>query len=256
MNMRRLWVVLVVTVLTATSAKAGVYDDCEAAIADGDMEAIEAFADEIRGRIVILKFQLSQAEACVSAADGTPMIRVDGTWLDGSIVAARLEAQAAAEAERIERQRVQSELETELAKLEKHNSCISAKRSELLSDIEAVDIQNNETNNSLIINDTYSACSELYLKDESSVMLNQSCIDAFKRLGHPNLVLAGDEFKSSFVDQLGELSTLRANLVMEQNKVTDALRTFMGFSNSQDIRSAALEEKSCAEFGYQGIYRD
>ena len=151
---------------------------------------------------------------------------------------------------------MQSELETELAKLEKHNSCISAKRSELLSDIEAVDNQNNETNNSLIINDTYSACSELYLKDKSSVMLNQSCIDAFKRLGHPNLVLAGDELKSSFMDQLGELSTLRANLVMEQNKVTDALRTFMGFSNSQDIRSAALEEKSCAEFGYQGIYRD
>jgi hypothetical protein len=170
--------------------------------------------------------------------------------------AARLEAQAAAEAELIERRRLQSELETELAKLEKHNSCISAKRSELLSDIEAVDIQNNETNNSLIINDTYSACSELYLKDESSVMLNQSCIDAFKRLGHPNLVLAGDELKSSFMDQLGELSTLRANLVMEQNKVTDALRTFMGFLNSQDIRSAALEEKSCAEFGYQGIYRD
>ena len=170
--------------------------------------------------------------------------------------AAAEEAQATAEAERIERQRVQSELETELAKLEKHNSCISAKRSELLSDIEAVDIQNNETNNSLIINDTYSACSELYLKDKSSVMLNQSCIDAFKRLGHPNLVLAGDELKSSFMDQLGELSTLRANLVMEQNKVTDALRTFMGFSNSQDIRSAALEEKSCAEFGYEGIYRD
>jgi len=87
-------------------------------------------------------------------------------------------------------------------------------------------------------------------------MLNQSCIDAFKRLGHPNLVLAGDELKSSFMDQLGELSTLRSNLVMEQNRVTDALRTFMGFLNSQDIRSAALEEKSCAEFGYEGIYRD
>tara|TARA_R110000744_G_scaffold22397_2_gene57366 strand:- start:34 stop:963 length:930 start_codon:yes stop_codon:yes gene_type:complete len=176
--------------------------------------------------------------------------------------AAAEEAQATAEAERIERQRVQSELETELAKLEKHNSCISAKRSELLSDIEAVDIQNNETNNSLIINDTYSACSELYLKDKSSVMLNQSCIDAFKRLGHPNLVLAGDELKSSFMDQLGELSTLRANLVMEQNRVTDELRTFLGFSNLQDIRSAALEalgaleEKSCAEFGYEGIDRD
>lgn len=174
--------------------------------------------------------------------------------------AARLEAEAAAEAaaeaERIERQRVQSELDTEFAKLQKHNACILAKSSELLSDIEAVDNQNNETNNSLIINDTYSACSELYLKDKSSVMLNQSCIDAFKRLGHPNLVLAGDELKSSFTDQLGELSTLRANLVMEQNEVRDALRTFLGFSNSEDIRSAALEEKSCAEFGYEGIYRD
>ncbi|MDB4106247.1 hypothetical protein N9553_00065 [bacterium] len=40
MNMRLLGAILVVTVLTAASAKAGVYDDCEAAIADGDVEAI------------------------------------------------------------------------------------------------------------------------------------------------------------------------------------------------------------------------
>ena len=94
MNVRLLGAVLVVTVLTAASAKAGVYDDCDAAMADGDVEAIEGFADEIRGRIVIPSFQIPQAEACVSAADGTPMFRVDGTWLDGS---ERAEQEAIAE---------------------------------------------------------------------------------------------------------------------------------------------------------------
>ena len=41
MNVRLLSAVLVVTVLIAASSKAGVFDDCEAAIADGDMESIE-----------------------------------------------------------------------------------------------------------------------------------------------------------------------------------------------------------------------
>ena len=173
--------------------------------------------------------------------------------------AARRERQEAAEAERLELESLQSKLEAELAKLEEHSACISSKTSQLLSEIETIDKQNNDTNNSLIINDTYSACSELYLKDKSSVMVNQSCIDAFKLLGHPNFIIAGDEMKSSFMDQLGELSTLRANLVLEQNEVGDELRTSMGFPNSQDILSAAseaVEEKSCAEFGYEGVYRD
>ena len=258
-----------------------------------DVEKVELLAAMENWRIVFTAFVEENAAACFTKLTGQPAEFVNNTgFITGEVElaaledarttaakeeaerlaaeaaveaailelgAARRERQAAAEEARREREALQSKLEAEVAKLDKHNACISAKRSELLSDIEAVDNQNNETNNSLIINDTYSACSELYLKDKSSVMLNQSCIDAFKRLGHPNLVLAGDELKSSFLDQLGELSTLRANLAMKQNEVGDELRTSMGFPNSQDILSAAsevAEEKSCAEFGYEGIYRN
>lgn len=271
MKMRFIWMILVALLLPAKSVMADIYDDCDAAISEGNAAEVVNIANNIQRFNTISPRSLAKAEACVSASVGVPMVYSSLGWIElsdreaikatkAAEEAARLEAEAAAEAaaeaERIERQRVQSELDTEFAKLQKHNACILAKSSELLSDIEAVDNQNNETNNSLIINDTYSACSELYLKDKSSVMLNQSCIDAFKRLGHPNLVLA----KSSFTDQLVELSTLRANLVMEQNEVRDALRTFLGLSNLQDISSAALEalkeEKLCAEFGYEGIYRD
>ena len=272
--MKQILAISFVLFLSATAVAANIYDDCAAAISSGNTETVNEIANRLRMFNSFSQNSLKQAEACVSASAGEPMVYGSLGWMalsdrekllatKAAEEAARREreatAEAAAEAERIERQKLQSKLETELAELEKHNACILAKRSELLSEIEAVDNQNNETNNSLIINDTYSACSELYLKDKSSVMLNQSCIDAFKRLGHPNLVMAGDELKSSFMDQLGELSTLRGNLVMEQNEVTDALRTFMGFPNAQDILSAAseaVEEKSCAEFGYEGVYRD
>lgn len=262
-----------------------------------DVEKVELLADMENWRIVFSSFVKENAGTCFTKLTGQPAEFLNNSGFitdevelaaledarttaakeeaerlaaEAAVEAAILELRAAAQAERRERQAaaeearrereaLQSKLEAEVAKLDKHHACISAKRSELLSEIEAVDNQNNETNNSLIINDTYSACSELYLKDKSSVMLNQSCIDAFTRLGHPNLVLAGDELKSSFMDQLGELSTLRANLAMKQNEVGDELRTSMGFPNSQDILSAAsevAEEKSCAEFGYEGIYRN
>jgi len=81
MNVRLLGAVLVVTVLTAASAKAGVYDDCDAAMADGDVEAIEGFADEIRGRNLIRGESMAQAEACVSAAEGTLMVREGRVWV-------------------------------------------------------------------------------------------------------------------------------------------------------------------------------
>ena len=180
--MRIFWATSLVLFLPATSVVADIYDDCQAAISEGNAAAVDEIANKLQRFNSLPQRSLTKAEACVSASVGVPMVYSSLGWIELSYrevllatkaveEAARLEAQAAAEAELIERRRLQSELETELAKLEKHNSCISAKRSELLSDIEAVDNQNNETNNSLIINDTYSACSELYLKDESSVMV-------------------------------------------------------------------------------------
>ena len=293
--MKQLLAISLVLCSSATAVAANIYDDCERSIKLFDAPKVNGFASTIRKYPNSTLDNLDAATLCVSAAEGVFMtfIPETKTWAPASEVGngqvtenaeiieqlfvaylarvfetkaaeeARLEreaaAEAGAEAERLELESLQSKLEAELAKLEEHSACISSKTSQLLSEIETIDQQNHDTNNSLIINDTYSACSELYLKDKSSVMVNQSCIDAFKLLGHPNFIIAGDELKSSFMDQLGELSTLRANLAMKQHEVGDELRTSMGFPNSQDILSAAsevAEEKSCAEFGYEGIYRN
>ena len=48
-------------------------------------------------------------------------------------------------------------------------------------------------NKSLILDDTHKACTELYSSDKSAAMLNQTCIDAFKLMGHPNLVFSETE---------------------------------------------------------------
>ena len=184
MNVRLLGAVLVVTVLTAASAKAGVYDDCEAAIADGDTVAIEGFADEIRGRIYIPKYQIPQAEACVSAADGTSMIRVDGTWQDSAelaeqeaIAAAELaeqEAIAAAEREAV-RARV-----CELRGLVRQNNMIITE-AEAASQYRRIE--------TLLA--TVQECSSWYDQSPREALTNDTCNSIFAAGGLPNSTITG-----------------------------------------------------------------
>lgn len=259
---------------SATSAAANIYDECDAAISEGNAAVIDDLANTLLNFNSFSRRSLKRAEACVSASLGVPMVYSSLGWvelsdreataaeilateaerlrLEAVSEAERLRLEAASKAERLELERLQSIQNMESAKIAEHHACISAKMSQVLSEIEAIDKKTNETNGSLILNDTYSACSELYRKDKSSAMLNQSCIDAFERLGHPNLVRAGDELKAAFMDHLAKLS-------MEQSEVQDTLSSY-GVRTQQDIAmvilSAVLEEKSCAEFGYEGIYRD
>ena len=248
---------------SATSAAANIYDECDAAISEGNAAVIDDLANTLLNFNSFSRRSLKRAEACVSASLGVPMVYSSLGWVELSdreataaeilaTEAERLRLEAVSEAERLELERLQSIQNMESAKIAEHHACISAKMSQVLSEIEAIDKKTNETNGSLILNDTYSACSELYRKDKSSAMLNQSCIDAFERLGHPNLVRAGDELKAAFMDHLAKLS-------MEQSEVQDTLSSY-GVRTQQDIAmvilSAVLEEKSCAEFGYEGIYRD
>ena len=208
MNVRLLGAVLVVTVLTAASAKAGVYDDCEAAIADGDTVAIEGFADEIRGRIVIPKFQIPQAEACVSAADGTPMIRVDGTWQDGS---ERAEQEAIAAAELAEQEAIAA------AKREAVRARVCELRGVVRQNnmiiIEAEAASQDRRIDTLVA--TLQECSAWYDQSPREALTNDICNSIFAAGGLPNSTITGpSQAEVLFAEQAKQLAERELELVV------------------------------------------
>ena len=87
MNIRLLILASVVVALSSTSAAADVYDDCEAAILEDDVEAVKGFADKIRATNWLPATMIKRSESCISAAEGVPMVREAGTWMTASDVA-------------------------------------------------------------------------------------------------------------------------------------------------------------------------
>jgi hypothetical protein len=177
MNMRHLGAVLMVTALTTASAKAGIYDDCEAAIADGEMEAVEAFAEQIRGRNLIRGEVMAQAEACISAVEGTPMVRRGRTWV--SLNAERAEQEAIAAAERAEQELVRARV-CELRELvRQHNNTISeAEAARQDRRIEALSA-------------TVQECNEWFEQSPREALTNDICNSIFAADGLPKSTISG-----------------------------------------------------------------
>ena len=149
-----------------------------------------------------------------------------------------------------------------LVVLEKQFACTSLKESEIFSIIKAINKEieerNQITNELLILQGTHKACSLLHDEDQSTAMLNQSCIDAFQRIGHPNFVFEENEESDSYSSQLAELRSLKSRIKEE------LLKTRLKPSEADVERLKQLvkldeerrEAKSCAEFGYEGVYLD
>ena len=106
--MRIFWATSLVVFLPATSVVADIYDDCQAAISEGNAAAVDEIANKLQRFNSLPQRSLSKAEACVSASVGVPMVYSSLGWIELSYreamaatkaaeEAARLEAQAAAE---------------------------------------------------------------------------------------------------------------------------------------------------------------
>ena len=150
-------------------------------------------------------------------------------------------------------------LEEEKAKLEKQIGCVSVMISRTKGNISSIDTMVNQANRSLILQDTHKACSSLYEKDQTTTMLNQSCIEAFQILGHPKLLLAETDTKSALSNELSDLTELKeqleVNLVTTDIKLLEANGTVMPGGIEQAVK-VEMEANSCAEFGYEGVYLD
>jgi len=171
----------------------------------------------------------------------------------------QLKAEAKAEAERLELEKIKSKLTATIAQLEKRTSCVRAKRSQTNAELEAINMRFEQGNKSLILDDTHKACTELYSSDKSAAMLNQTCVEAFQRMGHPNLVFSEQKQKADFAAELSGLivlgMSLEKKLMGAKVKLLEAEGVVTEEGFNQQLADD-LEAKSCAEFGYEGVYLD
>jgi cell division protein FtsB len=207
--MKKLLYSILALIFISSTANANIYDDCEAAVSANDLVEVKRLAEAIKQSPKIPVSKLKTARLCVSTAAGEPMIFISATKSFISLVEyeALNAKKSLSDSEKIAEHRAQQReeqakrtalkaMKEKAAKLRKQVSCMNIKSSEIITKVEAIEKQNQDTNNFLILQDTHKSCSILYGDNKSAAMLNQSCIDAFKSMGHPSLVLGEVERKS------------------------------------------------------------
>ena len=90
-----------------------------------------------------------------------------------------------------------SQLKTKITNVEKQLSCVLVKATQTSNQVNAIIKRFEKINQSLVLNDTHEACTKLYSSSKSSAMLTQTCVDAFDRLGHPDLVILENDKRAS-----------------------------------------------------------
>jgi hypothetical protein len=255
---------LIALMFISTTANANIYDDCNTAIGANDLDRVKKLAATLQRFTSISPFDQPVANLCVSTALGKVVVfrGVKGfvNLAEEKIAqAAEAEAEAKAKAERLELETIKSKLTATITQLEKRTSCVRAKRSQTNGELEAINIRFEQSNKLLILDDTHEACTELYSSDQSAAMLNQTCIDAFKLMGHPNLVFSETEQRATFNAELSGLVALETSLAEELMEARVKLLETEGVVTGEDFNQQLvddLEANSCAEFGYEGVYLD
>ena len=257
----------------ATTANANIYDDCNTALGANDLDKVKNLAATLQRFTSISPFDQPIANLCVSTALGKVVVfrgvkgfvNLAEEKIAQAAEAARLELEATAKAEakdkaeRLELEKIKSKLTATIAQLEKRTSCVRAKRSQTNAELEAINTRFEQSNKSLILDDTHKACTELYSSDKSAAMLNQTCVEAFQRMGHPNLVFSEQKQKADFAAELSGLivlgMSLEKKLMGAKVKLLEAEGVVTEEGFNQQLADD-LEAKSCAEFGYEGVYLD
>lgn len=150
-------------------------------------------------------------------------------------------------------------LKSQRNRLEKRKSCVSIKIGQVNTDLEAINKRFEQSNQALILDETHEACVELYSSDKPSAMINSTCVEAFQRKGHPSLVFSESEQLANLSAGLLELIELEEGLEEELISTKIQLLEADGVVTKEELNQKVaddLEAKSCAEFGYEGVYLD
>lgn len=190
--------------IIATGSKAGIYDDCAAAISKGDNATVERLAKLIRRFTAIPTDDVKEAEACVSAAEGSPHRYffsakkfISIAEYEAAEKRAKLEAaQREKERKERERQRQKQAIEDErrrkeLAEIKRQKAIEEERLRKELAELERQKAIAEEAirseNAALIGRDVYSVCNELFRKNKVQAMTNEICLTSFRINGHPEL---------------------------------------------------------------------
>jgi hypothetical protein len=157
------------------------------------------------------------------------------------------------------KEELKSLLEATMPYLEKRKSCVSTKIAQVNTDLEAITKRFEQSNQALILDETHEACVELYSSDKPAAMINSTCVEAFQRKGHPSLVFSESEQLANLSAGLLELIELEEGLEEELISTKIQLLEADGVVTKEELNQKVaddLEAKSCAEFGYEGVYLD
>ena len=260
--MRRLAYKVMALICLVTTANADIYDDCAAAISANNIDEVKKLSAAIQELSRIPVTKLIAARLCVSAAMGEPMVYIkkDKSFIPRAEFAA---SNAEKAADRIALQKLESDLISTIAEVEKRAACVNAKSFRINDELKAIDERFEQRNEQLIFDDTHHACSELYSSNKSSAMLNQTCVAAFQRVGHPNLVFLEAGQRTTLTTELSKLVELRNSLTSELLDTKVQLIAVEGGKADETLKKERaqkladhLEAKSCAEFGYENVYLD
>lgn len=152
-------------------AQSTIFEKCISAIESGDTDAVVQFAATIQRLNTISSANTDFANRCVSEALGKN-VKFEPR-LGGFFDAQELESKRATNDALVEEKfrRAAAQLEAQRAQLE------AQRRVELRK----------ELNRSLLAEDIYETCVELYYVDKSRAVLNSLCIESFTVRGHPRL---------------------------------------------------------------------
>ena len=141
-----------------------VYQLCDVALKKGDYSQVQVLADALQRLGTHPAKQVRLAEACVTAAEGRSM-RYDPR-------SGRFGPAVEFEARLVEEEAKKLVLDQKAEESRRRNQLLNASE------------QANET---LIAEDIYTSCRELYSQNRVEAMTNEICLVNFRQFGHPRL---------------------------------------------------------------------
>ena len=97
---------------------------------------------------------------------------------------------------------------------------------EQLNDLNKIDERLQNINLMIISKEIHSSCSKLYLKNKEATSINPTCVEAFKKLGHPLL----DTYKDAPLleqtkKELNRLTVLKSDLKVQLDSVQEKINS-------------------------------
>jgi hypothetical protein len=193
--MKQILAISLVLCSSATAIAANIFDDCAAAISSGNTETVNEIANRLRMFNSFSQSSLKQAEACVSASAGEPMVYGSLGWVALSDREELIATKAAEEAEMLELEAAEEaeRLELEAASEEAVRSRICeireliSKHDKTINEAEAA----RQDRRIETLSATVQECSLWYDDSPKEALTNDICNSIFAAGGLPNSTISG-----------------------------------------------------------------